>query len=95
MPDLTLELLLGYVGAPVAALIGIPWSEAVVAGSFLGQKFVINEFVAYLNFAPYLGDAPAVVLSEKSKAICLPSVVCTQPEPQTSVRSLSLCFCTT
>jgi hypothetical protein len=33
--------------------------------------------------------------NEKSKAICLPSVVCTQPEPQTSVRSLSLCFWTT
>jgi CNT family concentrative nucleoside transporter len=67
--DLTLELMLGYVGAPVAFLLGIPWSEAVVAGSFIGQKFIINEFVAYLNFAPYLGDAPAVVLSTKTKAI--------------------------
>jgi CNT family concentrative nucleoside transporter len=67
--DLTLELMLGYVGAPVAFLLGIPWSDAVVAGSFIGQKFIINEFVAYLNFAPYLGDAPAVVLSTKTKAI--------------------------
>jgi len=68
-PELTMEWILGYVFAPVAFLIGVPWSEAVTAGSFIGQKLIVNEFVAYLNFAPYLGDAPALVLSEKTKAI--------------------------
>ena len=68
-PELSMEWILGYVFAPVAFLIGVPWSEAVTAGSFIGQKLIVNEFVAYLNFAPYLGDAPAVLLSEKTKAI--------------------------
>ncbi|MFD2179842.1 NupC/NupG family nucleoside CNT transporter [Veronia pacifica] len=69
MPDLTLEMILGYAFSPVAFMIGVPWSEAQVAGSFIGQKLVVNEFVAYLNFAPYLGEAAEVVLSDKTKAI--------------------------
>ena len=69
MPEITLELILGYVFAPVAFLIGVPWEEATIAGSFLGQKLVVNEFVAYLNFAPYLAEGAEVVLSDKTKAI--------------------------
>ncbi|MGI2258029.1 NupC/NupG family nucleoside CNT transporter [Shewanella sp. GXUN23E] len=57
MPGLSLELILGYVFMPLAFLIGVPWNEAMVAGSFIGQKIVVNEFVAYLNFAPYINDA--------------------------------------
>jgi CNT family concentrative nucleoside transporter len=68
-PELTLELILGYVFAPLAFLIGVPWAESVVAGSFIGQKLIVNEFVAYLNFAPYLADGAELVLSEKTKAI--------------------------
>ncbi|CAM3014212.1 NupC/NupG family nucleoside CNT transporter [Vibrio rarus] len=66
---LTLELLLGYLFAPLAFLIGVPWNEAQVAGEFIGLKTVANEFVAYANFAPYLSEAAPVVLSEKTKAI--------------------------
>ena len=69
MPELTLELILGYVFSPLAFLIGVPWEEATIAGSFIGQKLVVNEFVAYLNFAPFLGDSAEIVLSEKTKAI--------------------------
>ncbi|OOE58483.1 NupC/NupG family nucleoside CNT transporter [Salinivibrio kushneri] len=74
-PDITLELILGYLFAPFAFLIGVPWEEAVVAGSFIGQKIVVNEFVAYLNFTEYLGDGAQVVaatgmeMTEKTKAI--------------------------
>ena len=68
-PELTLELILGYAFAPLAFLIGVPWSEAIVAGSFIGQKLIVNEFVAYLNFAPYLAEGAEVILSEKTKAI--------------------------
>lgn len=50
LQNLSLQLLLGYVFQPIAYLIGIPWNEANLAGSFLGQKIVINEFVAYLDF---------------------------------------------
>ena len=69
MPELTLELLLGWAFSPLAFLLGVPWDEAVVAGSFIGQKLVVNEFVAYLNFAPYLAEGAAVVLSPKTVAI--------------------------
>ena len=75
MPELTLELILGYAFSPLAFLIGVPWDEAVVAGSFIGQKLVINEFVAYLNFVPYIGEnaqvvaATGEVMSEKTTAI--------------------------
>ena len=69
MPQLTLELLLGWLFSPLAFLLGVPWAEAVTAGSFIGQKLVVNEFVAYLNFAPYLAEGVEVVLSPKTKAI--------------------------
>ncbi len=48
MPELTLELILGYVFQPLAFLIGVPWADANIAGSFIGQKLILNEFVAYL-----------------------------------------------
>lgn len=46
----SIEQILGYVFAPLAFVIGVPWAEAVQAGSFIGQKFIINEFVAYIDF---------------------------------------------
>ncbi len=48
--SVTIQQLLGYAFAPLAFMIGAPWSEAVPAGSFIGQKLVVNEFVAYVNF---------------------------------------------
>ncbi|MFT4652578.1 MAG: CNT family concentrative nucleoside transporter [Kangiellaceae bacterium] len=51
--ELTLQSILGYVFQPIAWLIGIPWAEANLAGSFIGQKVVVNEFVAYLDFINY------------------------------------------
>lgn len=74
-PQLSLELILGWVFSPLAFLIGVPWSEAQVAGSFIGQKLIVNEFVAYLNFGEYLkADAEVTaaglqVLSNHTKAI--------------------------
>lgn len=74
-PELCLQLILGWVFAPLAWLIGVPWSEATVAGSFIGQKLIINEFVAYMNFGEYLKEDAAVaaaglqVLSDHTKAI--------------------------
>lgn len=54
--NITLEGILGYVFAPLAFAIGVPWEEAVRAGSFIGQKLILNEFVAYSNFGPVIGD---------------------------------------
>jgi len=48
--EITMQMILGYLFAPIAYIIGIPWSEAMQAGSLLGQKLVINEFVAYIDF---------------------------------------------
>ncbi|MFC0560334.1 NupC/NupG family nucleoside CNT transporter [Halalkalibacter alkalisediminis] len=63
-PTLTLELILGYLFAPLAFAIGVPWHEAVIAGGLIGQKIVLNEFVAYASFAPQIGE-----LSEKTVAV--------------------------
>jgi CNT family concentrative nucleoside transporter len=60
---LTLERVFGWVFAPVAWLIGVPWSEAPEAGSFIGQKTVLNEFVAFANFGPEVESlSPKTVL---------------------------------
>ena len=61
---LTLQQILGYLFAPIAFLIGIPWTEAVQAGSLLGQKLVVNEFVAYIDFVNI-----KATLSEHSQVI--------------------------
>jgi len=50
--DLTFETILGYLFAPVMFLVGTPWAEALDAGSFLGQKVILNEFVAFADFGP-------------------------------------------
>ncbi len=47
---ITLQEILGYVLAPLAFLLGIPWNEAFTVGSLIGTKFVANEFVAYADF---------------------------------------------
>jgi CNT family concentrative nucleoside transporter len=48
--DITIEFLLGYLFAPFAFIIGVPFDEMLHAGSFLGQKIVVNEFFAYVNY---------------------------------------------
>ena len=53
-PELTFEQILGYVFAPIMTMIGVPWSEATGAGSFVGQKVVVNEFVAFADFGPQI-----------------------------------------
>jgi concentrative nucleoside transporter, CNT family len=64
---LTLERILGWVLAPVAWLIGIPWAEAATAGALIGTKVVLNELIAYLQLA----GTPAEILSERSRIILL------------------------
>jgi len=62
---LTLERMLGMVLAPVAWLIGVPWAEATTAGSLLGTKIVLNEFIAFIDMA----KLPADALSDHSRLI--------------------------
>lgn len=62
---LTLQSILGWVFAPLAWLIGIPWAECGLAGGLLGVKTVLNEFVAFLQMAALPADA----LSPRSRLI--------------------------
>jgi concentrative nucleoside transporter, CNT family len=59
--------MLGWVFAPLAWLMGIPWAEADVAGSLLGVKTVLNEMVAFVQLAELGGDA----LSTRSEVILI------------------------
>jgi CNT family concentrative nucleoside transporter len=61
----TLQRLLGYLMGPVVWLVGVPWSEAQVAGALMGTKTILNEFIAYLDLAALPRDA----LSERSRVL--------------------------
>ncbi|TYS46341.1 NupC/NupG family nucleoside CNT transporter [Bacillus infantis] len=68
--DLTLQLILGYIFSPLAFAIGVPWAEAVEAGNFIGQKLILNEFVAYSSFAPVIPDLTDKTVAIISFALC-------------------------
>ena len=63
--NMSIEIMLGYIFAPIAWFMGIPWNEALVAGELLGIKTTLNEFVAY----PKMAALENGELSEKSKLI--------------------------
>lgn len=72
LPDIggaaiSLQRLLGLVMAPVCWLMGLPWDQAVTAGSLMGTKTVLNELIAYVDFAKLSPD----VLDERSRLIML------------------------
>ncbi len=50
-PNLSLEMIFGWLLAPLAFLMGVPWADADTVGSLIGVKVVVNEFVAYLQLA--------------------------------------------
>jgi len=55
-PDLTLQTLFGFVFAPVAGLMGVPWAEAREVGALIGVKTVLNEFIAYQDLATAIAE---------------------------------------
>ena len=63
----SLQRLLGYAMAPVCWLMGVPWNEAVTAGRLMGLKTVLNELIAYVEFAKLAPDA----LDPRAKLIML------------------------
>ena len=62
---LTLQRIMGFVFAPAAWMIGIPWSEAKPAGDILGTKLFLTEFVAFID----LGHIPAGVISDRTRML--------------------------
>jgi CNT family concentrative nucleoside transporter len=63
--DLTLQLILGWIMAPVVWLLGIPWEECITAGSLMGTKTVLNELIAYTD----LSQLPQDALAPRSRLI--------------------------
>lgn len=65
-----LATIFGYLLAPIAWVIGVPWQDATTVGSLIGQKVVINEFVAYLQLAGIVnGQTPGVSLTDEGRLI--------------------------
>jgi CNT family concentrative nucleoside transporter len=64
-PVVTLQSIFGFVFAPVAYLIGVPWNESLAAGNILGVKLFLTEFIAYIE----LGAIPIDQMSERTRMI--------------------------
>lgn len=64
---ISLQRLLGLVMAPVCWLMGLPWDQAITAGSLMGTKTVLNELIAYVEFS----KLPADALDARSRLIML------------------------
>ena len=64
---ISLQRLLGYVMAPVCWLMGLPWPQAITAGSLMGTKTVLNELIAYVDLSKLGPDA----LDPRSRLIML------------------------
>jgi CNT family concentrative nucleoside transporter len=62
LDGLTFQELLGWVLRPLAWLLGVPWSEADQAGAWIGEKTVLNEFVAYGQFGPHVKELSPVTV---------------------------------
>ena len=69
-PDLSFQMLLGYVFSPVMYLLNIPWAEAQVAGGLFGTKVVLNEFVAYINLGAVQGTLSPATVAIITFALC-------------------------
>ncbi len=66
----TLSTLLGYLLAPLAWVIGVPWQDAGTVGGLIGTKVVLNEFVAYVQLGDILrGNVPGVSLTPQGALI--------------------------
>ena len=62
--DLSFQIILGYILSPLAYVMGVAWEESFTAGSMIGQKLILNEFVAYVDFVQIKDQ-----LSEKTQVI--------------------------
>ena len=67
---LTFEDILGYLFAPLMFLMGIPWEETMMAGNLVGQKLILNEFVAYVHFVQVQDQLSAHSQAVVTFALC-------------------------
>ena len=70
IPNLTFQLILGYLFSPIAFLLGVPWKEALSVGTMLGEKVILNEFVAYVNLQSQLTILSPRAVTITTYALC-------------------------
>lgn len=68
--DLSLQLLLGWVFAPLMYLLSVPWAEAQAAGAIFGEKLILNEFVAYISLIDQADSFSPKTLAIITFALC-------------------------
>ncbi len=66
----SIELVLGWVLQPLAFVLGVPWEESALAGSLIGQKLVLNEFVAYIAFLDQVDKMQPMTQAIVTFALC-------------------------
>ena len=69
LANLTLKDLFGLFFAPIAWLLGVPWSDAPTVGKLMGEKMAINEFVAYMDMSNLLKDPQANHIGPQAETI--------------------------
>lgn len=68
--NLSLQSILGYIFAPIAVIIGVPMKEAVIAGSLIGQKIILNEFVAFTNLSEIMSTLSLKTIAVVTFSLC-------------------------
>lgn len=69
LQDMHLQDLFGLVFAPIAWLLGVPWQDARIVGRLMGEKLVINEFVAYTDMSAMLKGLTSTHISTHAETI--------------------------
>jgi concentrative nucleoside transporter, CNT family len=68
--EVSLQLILGWVFAPIAWALGVPWHDAATVGNLLGTRMVLNEFVAYSQLGPLKGMLDPKSFTIATFALC-------------------------
>jgi concentrative nucleoside transporter, CNT family len=69
-PDLSFQMILGYIFQPVMFMLGVPWNEAGAAGGLFGTKVVLNEFVAFIDLSAQQGTLSPATIAIVTFALC-------------------------
>jgi CNT family concentrative nucleoside transporter len=69
-PDLSLQQIFGWVFAPVAWCLGVPWRDASVVGNLLGTRMVLNEFIAFAQLGPLKASLDPRSFTVATFALC-------------------------
>ncbi len=69
-PELSFQMLLGYIFAPVMFLLNVPWHEALAAGGLFGEKIVLNEFVAFIHLGATQAQLSPLTVAIVTFALC-------------------------